>query len=309
MKIPSLLIFASGFVTPLGAFTMPERSRPCLLARTEGRTNISPSSGVNQNYTCLRATAESTGKTILNFKGKESFTSDPVPLKSNSALHSFFERNDLLVMLLAGTGNADEPPTVLSKAESISFQEQWTAQARIVGAKDPDPENGDLVCRVLTGEIKFPGLNVKSEAIIGTKLIKGSEDTDGPIYELVFITDQRKAKGPKLLVWIFNKLTGQNDSNDEDGKENDEEEPAARVSSLSKFYPKILKDDDSGKEPLVVFNIDSSLEIAIKFPSMLLKILPVSKEKAEEQGSASVAKTLAKDTGAALKTIVDSYCI
>jgi hypothetical protein len=99
-------------------------------------------------------------------------------------------------------------------------------------------------------------------------------------------------------------LTRKNSSgDDDDDNQNDKEEQS--VSSFSRFYTKIINDDED--ESSVVFAIDSSLDIAVKFPSLLLKILPVSKEKAEEQGSASVAKTLMNDTGAALQRISDSY--
>jgi hypothetical protein len=38
------------------------------------------------------------------------------------------------------------------------------------------------------------------------------------------------------------------------------------------------------------FKSVSSLEVAIKIPSLLLQILPVGQEKAKEQGSAAVLK-------------------
>ena len=54
-------------------------------------------------------------------------------------------------------------------------------------------------------------------------------------------------------------------------------------------------------------DIETSLDIAVQFPKILLKILPVSKEKAEEQGSNSILKTLDKDTGASLKRIEEYF--
>jgi hypothetical protein len=318
MKLFFLFALLAFIAAPINAFTLSKNSfqSSCFVPVSTASlccgivsTSLNNLKGKNNSptkttFTCLHAENDSTGMTTLHFTGKQTFQSDPVPLRSYTTLKLFFEQDDLRTMLLAGAGDGDEPPRALPKHESISFKEQWTAQARSVGGEDPDPENGDVVCWVNTGSMDIAGLKVKSEAIIGTKLITGVDDLALPVYELVFIRDQRKAKGPKLLVWIFNRLTRKNSSgDDDDDNQNDKEEQS--VSSFSRFYTKIINDDED--ESSVVFAIDSSLDIAVKFPSLLLKILPVSKEKAEEQGSASVAKTLMNDTGAALQRISDSY--
>ena len=179
-------------------------------------------------------------------------------------------------------------------------------QCKNVGGDDPSPESGDVVCRVNTGGMNFAGLSVQSDAMIGTKLILPAEATPSPSspeYQLVFIKDRKNVTGPRLLVWIFNKLTGDGNENED---ENEGEDREQAVTSLARFYAKISSDDDDESKS-VVFTIETSLDIAVKFPSLLLKILPVSKEKAEMEGSASVVKTLVKDTNASLQRIVESY--
>lgn len=258
----------------------------------------------NKSPTCLFAEKNQNGMATLHFAGSETFQSDPVPLQSYSTLKSFFSKEEVQSMLLSGNGDGDVPPKSLSKEESKSYKDQWTEQARKVGGEDPDPDNGDIVYKVNTGGINFAGLKVKSEAIIGVKLVKSNGDGENdmvlPQYELVLIGDQRNVKGPKVLVWIFNKLTGQGSNKSESDEKKDQS-----VQSLSKFYAKVESDDKG--ESCVTFSIDSSLDISVKFPSLLLKILPVSKEKAEEQGSASVKKVLMKDTSASLRRIADFY--
>jgi hypothetical protein len=252
--------------------------------------------------------AEKPGMTTLHFKGKETFRSDPVRLNSTTAIQSFFqqEADELRKMLLSGSGN--NAAKILSQPECISMKQEWAERARNVGGKAPDLEQGDVVCRVNTGGMNFVGLEVKSEAMIGTKLVfpdaRDVESTSAendvfisPEYQLTFIKDIQKIKGPMLLVWIFNRLTGQDgkQSGNEDGKKEQ------AVTSFSRFFA-----EQSG-ESEATFVLETSLDIAINFPSMLLKILPVSKEKAEEQGSASVTKTLVKDTAASLERIAKYY--
>ena len=58
---------------------------------------------------------------------------------------------------------------------------------------------------------------------------------------------------------------------------------------------------------MIVFSIEASLEVIVKFPSLLLKVMPVSKKKAEEQGSASVLKAIGKDIEAVLPKVRSYY--
>jgi len=258
-------------------------------------------------------------------------------MDSFASIQSFFqeESDELRKLLLGGAGN--NPAMILSQAESIAMKEDWLEQARNSGGDDPSPETnrGDMVCRVNTVGMNFAGLVIKSDAMIGTKLVFPNSDcvnnissngnanansnsdsiTDddststtaasSPEFQLTFIKDSQKVTGPRFLVFIFNKLTGR-----DEGKEGKDgggggsgggEGKEQAVTSFSRFFA------EQSSETEATFVIETSLDIAIKFPSLLMKILPVSKEKAEEQGSASVIKTLVKDTGASLERIATYY--
>ena len=204
-------------------------------------------------------------------------------------------------------------------------REEWREQTRNVGGEEPNPEKGDVVYQVTTGGMNFAGLRVVSNAWIGVKLVvqNGDDSSRGglgivfPEYQLVYIKDEQTVEGPKVLVWIFHKLTGKrtntasssssssssnSSDNEGNGKRNDDKSTNQQsVSSFSRFYVQTTQDKE------IIFTIESMLDIAVKFPSFLLKILPVSKEKAEEQGSASVMKTLLKDTAASLERVVEFY--
>jgi hypothetical protein len=275
--------------------------------------------------------------TTLHFRATQTFTSEPVAISSISNLERYLleESSQIQSLLLSGSGN--NIPQRLSKIDAFPLLEEWRQQSRMVGAELPpqvvseggdEGKDDDVVYQVKTGGINFAGLRVQSNALIGVKIVHGVKDkscesneevggtTSGrhlPEYQLVYIKDEQTVEGPKVLVWIFHKLTGKNSSgsrsssisssnNDDENVEVSSNPKQQSVSSFSTFYVDISQD---AKE--AIFTIESMLDIAIKFPTFLLKILPVSKEKAEEQGSASVMKTLVRDTGASLQRTVEHY--
>ena len=124
-----------------------------------------------------------------------------------------------------------------------------------------------------------------------------SNHTNKPEYQLVFIKDSPIVKGPSVLVWIYNQLTGSNKPTKDDGTEKEQ-----TVRAFSRFSYEAAPDGKS-----FVFSVQSKLEVIVKFPSLLLKIMPVSKEKAEEQGSESVLKAMGKDIEAVLPKVRKYY--
>ena len=243
----------------------------------------------------LYAQSSEKATTTLHFKGNKIFKTDPIPLKADR-IETLFVRNlnDIRKLLLSGSGN--NKAEILLGEEANKLMNEWKKQTVKVGASTPDAEKHpelDVICRVNTSGINFVGLEVKSDALIGTKLVR--KENSSPEIQLVFIKDSQYAEGPKILVWIFNKLTGKGDKKAKTEKEQ-------MVTSFSKFY---ATSSNEGDEISLV--IETSLDIAVQFPKILLKILPVSKEKAEEQGSNSILKTLEKDTGASLKRIEEYF--
>ena len=168
------------------AFTSAENDRSRCVSLISKTSAGQGNSRMRSKCTRLHAEKDSGKMTTLHLTGKETLQSDPVPLQSS--LKSFLEQDEIKSMLLAANGGGDEPPQVLSKTVSISYKDEWTKQARSVGAQDPDPENGDVVYKVNTNGLKLPGIVVKSECLIGTKLITDTGDVSAlPIYEFVFI--------------------------------------------------------------------------------------------------------------------------
>ena len=228
--------------------------------------------------------AEKKGMALLKFVGEATTTTDPVPMPpSDISLADFFAVDNHRDLLMKGTGNKVEP-----MKSNDELMERWVVEAKRVGAVPP--QKGDPLLQVTTSGIQFPGLKILSVAIIGAKLIV---DGDGgyPVHEFTLVKDTIKAEGPRPIRFIFNKLTA---TRDEEAKEQ-------TTHSLTRTTAKSAGGDK------LVFTSSSYLEVDVAFPRVLLRILPVSKEKAEEQGSQSILKTIEKDSGPALENFKKAY--
>ena len=228
--------------------------------------------------------AEKKGMALLKFVGEATTTTDPVPMPpSGISLADFFAIDSHRDLLMKGTGNLVEP-----MKSNDELMERWAVEAKKVGAVPP--QKGDTLLQVTTSGIQFPGLKILSVATIGAKLI-ADEDGGYPVHEFTLVKDTIKAEGPRPIRFIFNKLTAMRD----------EEAKEQTTHSLTRTTAKSAGGDK------LVFLSSSYLEVDVTFPRVLLRILPVSKEKAEEQGSQSILKTIEKDSGPALDNFKKAY--
>uniref|UniRef100_A0A7S3QBR3 Uncharacterized protein n=1 Tax=Chaetoceros debilis TaxID=122233 RepID=A0A7S3QBR3_9STRA len=275
--------------------------------------------------------SKSKGMTTLHFKGESVFRSDPLPYECIEDITKFLENEKEVIhnILLNGyPGGKNKVVPVDIHLDDRTVTDAWKKQCLAVGGEfrvdvdvDVDVENENngigeqkqetngnddtIVYQVNGGGFNMGGLSLKIEMLIGatttttTNTMQNENEnspetlSSSPEYQLVFIRDKRVAEVPRLLVWAYNKLTGGSSGKDE---------AESAITSMTRFYPVV---DTEKKE--VVFTSKSFLDIAVKFPSLLLKILPVSKEKAEEEGSASIMKTLVKDTEPTIPVLMECY--
>ena len=235
-------------------------------------------------------TAEKKGMALLKFIGEATTITDPIPLPPQASddgksLAAFFSVDGHRDLLMRGVSNVVEPMEA-----NKELMERWTAEAKRVGAVPP--EEGDPLLQVTTAGIQFPGLKILSVATIGAKLIVDDE-SGYPVHEFTLVKDTIRAEGPRPIRFIFNKLTA---TRDEEAKEQ-------TTHSLTRTTATSAGSDDQ----MITFISSSYLEVDVSFPKVLLRILPVSKEKAEEQGSQSILKTIEKDSGPALESFKDKY--
>lgn len=240
--------------------------------------------------TQLKATNDASLKFVCDFP----YECSGVPFSPNDDVFEFLSQDDQRNCLVTA-GNQRDCKEI--KGVDQSIMDLWKARASDLNAAMPTDK--DSVVTVKTSGINFPGLSLESNAIIGCKLIageerEGSDTISFPMYEFTLITDEQQVSGAPPVVWIYNKLTGANTNNEE--KKSNKKAPLS-LTRVVCFE----------KEGTLVFQTNASLVIEVAFPKFLLRILPTTKEKAEEQGSAAVTKTLKKDITAAMDTLQKQY--
>jgi hypothetical protein len=88
-----------------------------------------------------------------------------------------------------------------------------------------------------------------------------------PSYQFVLIRDSTYAEGNRIFVWFFNKVAG---------KDKDKEKEAT-TQSLNVIRTLARNDE-------IAFEASANLRVQVKFPSVLMKVIPGGKEKAEQTG-------------------------
>ena len=229
----------------------------------------------------------STQEATLTFNCDSVYTSDPVPAATPQEVFEFFQKPaQRNCMISAGNQR------VVEEVETSKFLGPWKERCRQLGAAEPDAS--DSVLKIITSAMKFPGLTLTSVAYIGSKLLEPQgQGNDYPVYEFSLIQDEQIVEGLKPAVWMFNQITGANSDKSKDKSQ----------SSLS--LSRVTAVPTEGGQ--TVFNFLIKFEIKISFPKLLLRILPVSKEKAEEQGSTTIGKTLTKDLNNSMKVLRQQY--
>lgn len=241
---------------------------------------------ITMRFSSPSADVESNEKgASMNLGFNAVYSSDPVPAASPQAIFEFFQdpaqRN-----CMVSAGNERQIEEV---QDSGTLLDLWKSRSRELGATEPD--ESDVVLRAVTGAMRFPGLTLTSEAYVGAKLLEHSAD-EYPVYEFSLLFDKQRVEGFKIAVWIFNKLTGA----DDEASEN-----KAVTRSLSKATAITTENGE------IVFQVTITFTIQVFFPKILLRILPVSKEKAEQQGSAAIRKVLEKDLNKAMRVLRQQY--
>ena len=179
---------------------------------------------------------------------------------------------------------------------------EWKLFSDKVGSKYPKEDGGGADCWAIAAEtsgINFVGLiKVVSKGIFGAQVIVQQERDDRPVFEVTGLSDRRTVTGFPPFVAIYKKLTGE----DKDDIESDPDN--TNVSSLARVTYQPVESDNQKK---FVFTVDAIVNIKIKFPSFLLKILPQGKSKTAEKGSEAVSKAIRKDVEKSIKAFEEAY--
>ncbi|KAL3801475.1 hypothetical protein HJC23_000913 [Cyclotella cryptica] len=227
----------------------------------------------------------------LQFKASTIYKSKDAPLPSSwqlDELSSFFDTDNTNFHLLAkGTrNNVEEVP----KQQVAMHLHRWAEEARYMGADEPSLDDTLISLTVTTPFLVFI---LKVTAEIGVKLLWHSFESprvgndDGmtislPEYQFTLLDQTFSAHGPQPLVFIFNQLTGINRT----------VKGTYKQPNHALF---VVKAEPSGNKKRLCFVSRMTAILNIQFPEILLNLLPVPKEKIENEGSVSLRRNMQKD--------------
>lgn len=248
--------------------------------------------------------------TSVTFSAEKKLSSKPVSLSTfqnsnENSIKDFFacvQTRNLILTKDVEVTHLDVPPS--SKLMKI-----WAMESKGF-AIDPSADiSQDNTCEVvlLSKNINFPGLALKNIIIMGCKLIvpeaatesKDDDDIFNMQYEFTLLDTKLEPQGNTPVVWLFRKIVGGG------GETSDNEltpvEPTS--SSFGIFY----MEPSTSNPGDIVFTSNSMIKTKIKFPSILIKVMSLSLDKTEEEGSKSMQKTIEKEVCPALDRVVTSF--
>lgn len=248
----------------------------------------------------------------ITFVGKQHVATPPVPftLENIPMLEQYFRIHKYRELLFP-KNNA----TILEPIITEELFSTWCNEAELGGATGPtvktvssraindDDENDKVLLELydtpyekhqimkITALLQMPSLQVRSESLIGVKLLLPHGDTKNsffPELQFTLLDSQLIPIGSKAAKWIFHQIMAYRDS----------------TSSFTRVRVEQNGDDE------IVFTTDARLETRIHLPAAILKFLPtINVEKFEEQGSASIQKLLEKDLEPALFSFGNQFKI
>ena len=229
------------------------------------------------------------GKCTLQFRADIQTESSVLPYSTRESVEAFFTCPDNRNLFITAGGKREYEKLEILDTDILLAS--WTRICAQEGNAIPD--KSDEIFTVKTGGMSFPGLTLETRATMGIKLV---EKESGPTYEVTLIGDDRKVKGLPPVVYIFNKLTGGGGGGA--GEESGSSDNVSTTKIICEFNPESSN---------VTFKTSTQFTINIRFPSILMKIIPTSKEKAEEQGSQAITKAVGKDVEQSMAVFEEAY--
>lgn len=237
----------------------------------------------------------------LRFAAASTYRSKDVPLPNDmeqDIFASFFStKNNNHHLLTKGTRNNVQ---TLDSKEIPKHMKQWIEEAERMGAAKPDLNDSLLSLSVRTPFLVFV-LNVS--ATLGAKLLwhpfatkEGGRKSELllPEYQFLLLDQTFRADGPPPLVFIFDQLTGIN-----------KKVRGTYRQPNHALFQVTAEPSPDGKHLSFMSRMNS--ELNIRFPKILLKLLPVPKERIEKEGSTSLQNNMERDVPPGVDLFQEAY--
>lgn len=238
----------------------------------------------------------SSDETVLAFRASLSYTTEPAPLPtSKKSLVDFFSLEQHRNSLLVGSGNIKVEPWEAQRSAlpEILLKRRWVEEVQLFGLEKPVNSDKLIQLKLKTSFLVF---TIYAIAVLGVKhLLPQKLDDDektSPEYQLTLLGEEFHADGPPPLVWIFNQITGA-----------DKPKKATKDHTIHGMFRVWAK--PSAKN--LAFESTADIRVDIKFPALLLQLLPVEKKIIEEEASKALQKSLQRDLPPGLVKFRDSY--
>jgi hypothetical protein len=221
----------------------------------------------------------------LTFSVDYTLTSEPIPVERKQDFPEFFKTNEVCLSLLSSGGKRRVEEGTLSPV----FEGYWDDICQKTQSLSQRTSDSRLF--LTDTDSKFPGLTLFSTVCNGCNLVR--DGAGRAKYEFLLLAEKQSVSGAAPVVWLFNKLTGRSKENQDD---------FLKTTNEIKSSASIV---DSGDSVALQFEVDA--KIYVVFPKTLLNILPTSKEKMEEQGSASMRSAIVRDVDNAVAGVVCTF--
>jgi hypothetical protein len=243
----------------------------------------------------------------LTFTAEVAATSDPIGADvSGDKVVEFFRSQEFLQRFC----NSDSTAVAVAPL-SEEYRQIWedvcNNEAYRYGPELAPPKNSNAKnendCSIVfsPSKSKFPGVTVINNITSAVQLLRNAGSF--PIsYRLVLLSDTRSATGTPFAVWLFNQMTKTKNSTETDDFTT--RRPTCRALTTISLLPSI---NDEGIDNGFCLQVESEVNVMMDVPELIIKVMPMSMERAEAVGSESMVKTVAADIASAFERTASAF--
>lgn len=231
----------------------------------------------------------------LVFEGTFEYQSDLLPMATTSSpkdLLDFFLQPEHRDLVLKGGGN---PCDVIPSTPQL--YDEWEKNSHIVRSTPPDGRHEEILA-IYSDVHLAPGLSISATSYTGCKVLE-EPHSQLPYYEFTLVKEDYHGKGRKPMVWVFDKVTGKANKNNNKAKKgvettddnNNNSPEGSRTYALSRVT---IQPDAQQKGYRICYY--GHVKVVSILPNKgMLRILPLPKRRVESKVSQSIVSQLERE--------------